>query len=814
MSGSNRRIAGIFLAGASSLIFALGAALPAARGQDQPPPQDSAKPQAETATGPLIKKESRLVLVDAVVTDKKGNYIRDLKQDEFRVYEDDKEQQVSSFSFGSDTGAPESNNAQKRYLVLFFDNSSMALPDQMSARTAATKFIDANASPDHLMAVVEFTGALRIVQNFTASADLLHAAARGIKSSSVASNISSSGPTPGTPTSILNAGSPTMPSLSSSGSDYGARTMLLAIRTLAKNLRAIPGRKMVVLFSSGFPLTAERESELTATIDACNKANVAIYALDVRGLSVPGGSARVVSPARPAIQAARYGRSRAALSARRPRLVLASFPEPQRPGGGEGGRPAGGGGAGSGAGGGAGAGGGGRGGTGGAPGGSPGGAPGGTPGGTRGNPGNPGGNPGGTRGPINGGTNGGRGSNYYNNYNNFNNNPLNQPRNLIPAFPESAATNQQILAALAEGTGGFTIFNSNDLLAGLQRIGREQDEFYLLGYVPAASSEGTCHTLKVKLNHGGGMRVRSRSGYCNAKPQNILEGTPIEKQLEMHAKEPAAGSIRAQFQAPYFYTGADVARVDVAMDIPPESFHLEKEKGKYTGNLNIIGIAYKPDGSIGARFSDQVKLDMEKDEWKKFEKVPYHYSNQFDAAPGSYNLTIVLSTGAETFGKMESPLKIDSYDGKQFSISPAVMTNETQPVSALAGSADLDAALLEDRTPLVSKGVQFMPLAQNHFKQSDKVAVYSEIYEPLLASDSPPQVVVGYKLFDESNKEVFFTGNVGTAEFIQKGNPVIPVGLKVPLNELAPGKYRLVMLAIDGAGRVAPQRTTEFDVSK
>ena len=49
---------------------------------------------------------------------------------------------------------------------------------------------------------------------------------------------------------------------------------------------------MVVLFSSGFPLNSENESELTATIDACNKANVAIYALDVRGLVAtrPGSS--------------------------------------------------------------------------------------------------------------------------------------------------------------------------------------------------------------------------------------------------------------------------------------------------------------------------------------------------------------------------------------------------------------------------------------------------------------------------------------------------------------------------------------------
>ena len=123
-------------------------------------------PQASTEQGVpvVIKQESRLVLVDAVVTDKKGIYVRDLKQNDFKVYEDNKEQSISSFSSGSD-GATQANG-QKRYLILFFDNSTMQAPDQIQARNAANKFIAANANADHLMAVVDFGGALRIVQNW------------------------------------------------------------------------------------------------------------------------------------------------------------------------------------------------------------------------------------------------------------------------------------------------------------------------------------------------------------------------------------------------------------------------------------------------------------------------------------------------------------------------------------------------------------------------------------------------------------------------------------------------------------------------
>src|SRR5260370_6162283 len=256
--------------------------------QDAPPPvpaPPAATEQQPLQVGPTITKEARLVLVDTVVTDKKGKYPHDLTKNDFRVFEDNKEQTVVSFSTGADAAPPK--NPQKHYLVLFFDNSSMALPDQISARAAATKFIESNAAPDHLMAVVEFTGAIRVVQNFTANAELLQAAAKGVKTSFVASNSDPGGAGAST------ADAAGIFSFSNAETDYGARSMLLSVRTLAKNLRTIPGRKMLVLFSSGFPFTAERESELTATIDACYKSDVAVYSLDVRGLQAPnlGGSA-------------------------------------------------------------------------------------------------------------------------------------------------------------------------------------------------------------------------------------------------------------------------------------------------------------------------------------------------------------------------------------------------------------------------------------------------------------------------------------------------------------------------------------------
>ncbi len=155
-----------FIPALGFLLFAFCFAQFPVRAQDSPQPPAAAEQSAATAPVPVIKTESRIVLVDAVVRDKKGNYIRDLSQQDFRVYEDNKEQAIASFSFGSDPSAPAANG-QKHYLVLFFDNSSMDKPDQIQARAAAKKFIEKNASPDRIMAVAEFGGSLRIKQNFT-----------------------------------------------------------------------------------------------------------------------------------------------------------------------------------------------------------------------------------------------------------------------------------------------------------------------------------------------------------------------------------------------------------------------------------------------------------------------------------------------------------------------------------------------------------------------------------------------------------------------------------------------------------------------
>jgi VWFA-related protein len=744
------------------------------------------QPPTEVSAGnsPTIHAETRRVLVDTVVTDKKGNYIRDLKAEDFKVFEDNKEQPIKTLSFEDDNASPD--KAQTRYLVLFFDNSTLDAGNQMKARDAASRFIDSNSAPNRLIAVVDFGGTVHIAQNFTADAGRLKKAVAELKMSAVS-------PAPVQVASLGSAESMTSPSMSSSSSpfggsmpnltnaaaEFGAHTLMLALRNLAKGLGTVPGRKTLVLLTAGLPSTPETRSELTAVIDACNRNNVAVYPLDVRGLAVgfSGGA-----PSGSLLQAPLQPSSGQLTSATLTYtgngvllypLKLAAFDPDQRGGG-------------SGGGGGGGHGGGGGGGTGG------GGGHGG--GGIGGGPGHGGGI---------GGAIGAPGV-YPQNYAT---DRYQQPRQIVPDIP-NISDDQQILRQLAEGTGGFVMVNTNDLLGGLEKIAKDLSQYYVLSYEPPQTPEQSCHSLKVKVDRSG-TQVRARSGYCNAKPVDLLAGNSIEKDLETRASGEMPGNVIASMEAPFFYTSPNTARVDLAIDIPSNAMKFEKVKGKLHSSVNVLGIAYKPDGTIAARFSDTVNFDFEeKKELDDFQKKPFHYENQFSVASGKYNLKVVFSSGNESFGKQNISLVIDPYDGKQFSMSGVALSNDVRRLADM--STALDSELLADRTPLMVQGVQVVPSACNRFKKTDNPAVYAEIYAPLLLGPNPPELAVELIVIDRKTGQTKVDN--GSKAEVQAGSSVVPVGIKLPIAALEPGSYRVALRALDSAGNEAKPRIADFEV--
>ena len=168
----------------------------------------------------------------------------------------------------------------------------------------------------------------------------------------------------------------------------------------------------------------------------------------------------------------------------------------------------------------------------------------------------------------------------------------------------------------------------------------------------------------------------------------------------------------------------------------PRNEASRRDKGKLHGEYDVAAIAYKPDGSVAARFSDAVKLDFDtQQQADAFLKTPYHYENQLDLAPGTYNLRMAVSPGGgdtQAFGKAEMPLKIDPWNGQTLSASGLALSHDSHPAADMV--AGLDGSLLEGHRPLVANGTEIVPTGTSQFQTGERGFVYFEAYEPLLTA--------------------------------------------------------------------------------
>ena len=52
----------------------------------------------------------------------------------------------------------------------------------------------------------------------------------------------------------------------------------------------------------------------------------------------------------------------------------------------------------------------------------------------------------------------------------------------------------------------------------------------------------------------------------------------------------------------------------------------------------------------------------------------------------------------------------------------------------------------------------------------------------------------------------------GAADDAKAGSALVPLGLRMPVDELPPGSYRLELKGVDSAGNVTQPRTADFEV--
>lgn len=274
----------------------------------------------------VVRITSNLVQFDAVVTDKKGRQVTDLKADEFQILADGKPQQITNFSYVQNvpdaeptpaplaedkSGVPAPPPARlrpeqvRRTVAFVFNDLEMSWESVYYARRAIKKFVDEQMQPGDFVAILPASGGSGALQQFTNDKRLLGAAIKNLRwQPQFGATIR--------PFEAPNWAQTAFDESEGERSYFAQRRARFSVGTLnaldavVGALRDLPGRKSLVLLSDGIPMPPPEDDDgrvlagLNRVIESANRASVIIYTVDARGLQTlslyDAASAGVPSP--------------------------------------------------------------------------------------------------------------------------------------------------------------------------------------------------------------------------------------------------------------------------------------------------------------------------------------------------------------------------------------------------------------------------------------------------------------------------------------------------------------------------------------
>jgi len=257
--------------------------------------------QAQTPDSPVFRVNVNLVQVDAVVTDSKGASVAGLTAADFDILQDGKLQKITNFSYVSPAAkAPNSGLARKgdvptltpkltppdvrRTLALVVDDLSLSFESMYRVRQALQKFVDEEMQPGDLVAIMRTGAGMGVLQQFTADKRILQSAIEHLKYNAIRRpqlQLTDTGDAGGL-------------------SEYFTVGTLGAVLFAVDGLRDLPGRKSLALFSENLRVVYQPQGTQFTTANAgivdqlqrlgdrANRAGVAIYGVDPRGLAYSG----------------------------------------------------------------------------------------------------------------------------------------------------------------------------------------------------------------------------------------------------------------------------------------------------------------------------------------------------------------------------------------------------------------------------------------------------------------------------------------------------------------------------------------------
>ena len=298
MTGSTQKLTQRIAAGFALLAVLAPAAPPI-------PAQSTGQVSSTQQGGFILKANAELVLTNVVARDAKtGELVKDLKQSDFKIYENGREQQISTFDIervdmatpikeatvsglaAGPTGskavvvAKPEELRKHRLIVMFFDLTSMQPEDLERSVEAAQTFLKTKMQPADLIALVSLGDTLTVDQDFTDDKAAL------IREVGAYNGTQGQGFAEGANTNTNQVEDTTAYTPDESEyNDLNTDRELFALRAISQSLAKINEKKSLLYFSGGISRDGiENQASIRSAINAAVRADISIYSVDTRGL--------------------------------------------------------------------------------------------------------------------------------------------------------------------------------------------------------------------------------------------------------------------------------------------------------------------------------------------------------------------------------------------------------------------------------------------------------------------------------------------------------------------------------------------------
>ncbi len=217
---------------------------------------------------------------------------------------------------------------------------------------------------------------------------------------------------------------------------------------------------------------------------------------------------------------------------------------------------------------------------------------------------------------------------------------------------DAALVEADLLAEMADGTGGTFFHNDNDLREGLRRLASAPEYVYTLGFSPQnLKLDGSFHRLKVTLEKPTKLSVQARRGYFVPRhAANPVETAKQEIQEALFSREEMV-DLPVELHTQFFKPTSDSAKVTVVARVDVRQLKYRKSEGLNHNELTIVSALFDRNGNFITGIEKRVAMHLRDETLENKLRSGVTFKSNIDVKPGSYLVRLVVR---DTEGQMMS----------------------------------------------------------------------------------------------------------------------------------------------------------------